>query len=123
MIREIVLFHLLDGMSREDTIAKYRLSVPSWRANPACSNGTLLSATRPARSTSGAAFLMLFSANAKWPSPMLPNKFMGKIFPVFPCIALTSTTGRGHMKKTFIERAPRMDIGISGFFSPRRRTN
>ena len=28
MIAEIVLFHLPDGMSREDAIAKYRLSVP-----------------------------------------------------------------------------------------------
>ena len=34
MITEIVLFHLPDGMSREDAIAKYRLSVPGWRANP-----------------------------------------------------------------------------------------
>jgi hypothetical protein len=34
MITEIVLFHLPDGMSREDAIAKYRLSVPAWRANP-----------------------------------------------------------------------------------------
>jgi hypothetical protein len=33
MITEIVLFHLPDGMSREDAIAKYRLSVPGWRAN------------------------------------------------------------------------------------------
>ena len=28
MITEIVLFRLPDGMSREDAIAKYRLSVP-----------------------------------------------------------------------------------------------
>src|SRR6516162_7369720 len=33
MITEIVLFNLPDGMSREDAIAKYRLSVPGWRAN------------------------------------------------------------------------------------------
>jgi hypothetical protein len=30
MITEIVLFHLPDGMSRKDAIAKYRLSVPGW---------------------------------------------------------------------------------------------
>ena len=34
MITEIVLFHLPDGMSREDAIAKYRLSIPIWQANP-----------------------------------------------------------------------------------------
>ena len=34
MITEIVLFRLPDGMTREDAIAKYRLSVPGWRANP-----------------------------------------------------------------------------------------
>lgn len=34
MITEIVLFRLPDGMSREDAIAKYRLSVPGWKANP-----------------------------------------------------------------------------------------
>jgi hypothetical protein len=34
MITEIVLFRLPDGMSREDAIAKYRLSVPIWQANP-----------------------------------------------------------------------------------------
>ena len=34
MITEIVLFRLPDGMSREEAIAKYRLSVPGWRANP-----------------------------------------------------------------------------------------
>jgi hypothetical protein len=33
MITEIVTFRLPDGMSREDAIAKYRLSVPVWRAN------------------------------------------------------------------------------------------
>ncbi len=31
MITEIVLFRLPDGMSREDAIAKYRLSVPTWQ--------------------------------------------------------------------------------------------
>ncbi|MGA7326796.1 MAG: hypothetical protein WBX25_20465 [Rhodomicrobium sp.] len=34
MITEIVLFRLPDGMSREDVIAKYRLSIPTWQANP-----------------------------------------------------------------------------------------
>ena len=34
MITEIVLFRLPDGMSREDAIAKYRLSIPTWQANP-----------------------------------------------------------------------------------------
>jgi hypothetical protein len=34
MITEIVLFRLPQGMSREDALAKYRLSVPIWRANP-----------------------------------------------------------------------------------------
>ena len=34
MITEIVLFRLPDGMTREDAIAKYRLPVPGWRANP-----------------------------------------------------------------------------------------
>ena len=34
MITEIVLFDLPEGMSREEAIAKYRLSVPGWRANP-----------------------------------------------------------------------------------------
>jgi len=34
MITEIVLFRLPEGMSREDAIAKYRLSVPAWQANP-----------------------------------------------------------------------------------------
>ncbi|HET7490419.1 MAG TPA: hypothetical protein VFK01_00940 [Bradyrhizobium sp.] len=33
MITEIVLFRLPDGMSREDAIAKYRLSIPTWQAN------------------------------------------------------------------------------------------
>ena len=34
MITEIVLFRLPEGMSREDAIAKYHLSVPAWQANP-----------------------------------------------------------------------------------------
>ena len=34
MITEIVLFRLPDGMSRDDAIAKYRLTVPAWQANP-----------------------------------------------------------------------------------------
>jgi hypothetical protein len=34
MITEIVLFRLPEGMSREDATAKYRLSVPTWQANP-----------------------------------------------------------------------------------------
>ena len=34
MITEIVLFSLPEGMSREDALAKYRLSVPTWQANP-----------------------------------------------------------------------------------------
>ena len=34
MITEIVLFRLPEGMSREAAIAKYRLSVPTWQANP-----------------------------------------------------------------------------------------
>ena len=34
MITEIVLFRLPDGMSRQDAIAKYRLSIPTWQANP-----------------------------------------------------------------------------------------
>ena len=34
MITEIVLFRLPDEMSREEAIAKHRLSVPGWRANP-----------------------------------------------------------------------------------------
>jgi hypothetical protein len=33
MITEIVLFRLPEGMTREDAIAKYRLSVPIWQAN------------------------------------------------------------------------------------------
>ncbi len=34
MITEIVLFRLPDGMKREEAIAKYRLSIPTWQANP-----------------------------------------------------------------------------------------
>ena len=34
MITEIVLFRLPEGMTREDAIAKYRLTVPTWQANP-----------------------------------------------------------------------------------------
>ena len=34
MITEIVLFRLPEGMSRKDAIAKYRLSIPAWQANP-----------------------------------------------------------------------------------------
>jgi hypothetical protein len=34
MITEIVLFSLPDGMSREDAMAKYRVRVPMWQANP-----------------------------------------------------------------------------------------
>ena len=34
MISEIVLFRLPEGMSREDAMAKYRLRVPIWQANP-----------------------------------------------------------------------------------------
>ncbi|MGB8896073.1 MAG: hypothetical protein WA322_05560 [Pseudolabrys sp.] len=34
MISEIVLFRLPEGMSRRDAMAKYRLRVPMWQANP-----------------------------------------------------------------------------------------
>ena len=34
MITEIVMFRLPDGMSRDDALAKYRLSIPIWQANP-----------------------------------------------------------------------------------------
>lgn len=34
MITEIVLWRLPDGMSREDVLAKYRASVPTWQGNP-----------------------------------------------------------------------------------------
>ncbi len=33
MISEIVLFRLPDGMTREEALAKYRLSIPTWQAN------------------------------------------------------------------------------------------
>jgi hypothetical protein len=33
MITEIVLFRIPDGMTREEAIAKYRLSIPTWQAN------------------------------------------------------------------------------------------
>ena len=52
MITEIVLFRLPDGMSRQDAIAKYRLSIPTWQANPdlirrhSCSTKTLGAAAR-----------------------------------------------------------------------------
>jgi len=34
MITEIVMFRLPEGMSRDDALAKYRLSIPIWQANP-----------------------------------------------------------------------------------------
>lgn len=34
MITEIVFFRLPENMSREELVAKYRASVPNWRANP-----------------------------------------------------------------------------------------
>jgi hypothetical protein len=34
MITDVVSWHLPEPMSREDTISKYRLSVPTWQANP-----------------------------------------------------------------------------------------
>jgi len=34
MITEIVSWRLPQTMSREDTVAKYRLSVPTWQSNP-----------------------------------------------------------------------------------------
>jgi hypothetical protein len=34
MITEIVIFDLPDGMTREEVVANYRRSAPSWRANP-----------------------------------------------------------------------------------------
>ena len=34
MVTEIVLFTLPEGMTREEVVAKYRLSVPTWRDNP-----------------------------------------------------------------------------------------
>lgn len=34
MITEIVVFDLPDGMTRDDVVANYRRSAPTWRANP-----------------------------------------------------------------------------------------
>ena len=34
MITEIVSWRLPESMCREDTVSKYRLSVPTWQANP-----------------------------------------------------------------------------------------
>ncbi len=34
MITEIVMFRLPEGMSRDDALAKYRLSIPIWQGNP-----------------------------------------------------------------------------------------
>ena len=34
MITEIVVFRLPEGMSRDDAVAKYRLTIPIWQANP-----------------------------------------------------------------------------------------
>ena len=34
MITEIVVFRLPEGMSRDEALAKYRLSIPIWQANP-----------------------------------------------------------------------------------------
>ena len=34
MITEIVMFRLPEGMSRDDALAKYQLSIPIWQANP-----------------------------------------------------------------------------------------
>ncbi|WP_298111762.1 monooxygenase [Bradyrhizobium sp.] len=34
MITEIVTFDIPDGMTREEVVANYRRSAPSWRANP-----------------------------------------------------------------------------------------
>lgn len=33
MITEIVLFRIPVGMTREEAVAKYRLSIPTWQAN------------------------------------------------------------------------------------------
>ena len=33
-ITEIITFGIPDGMTREDVVANYRRSAPSWRANP-----------------------------------------------------------------------------------------
>ena len=34
MITEIVTFRLPQGMTREEALAKFRLSIPIWQANP-----------------------------------------------------------------------------------------
>lgn len=34
MITEIITFSIPDGMTREEVVANYRRSAPSWRANP-----------------------------------------------------------------------------------------
>jgi hypothetical protein len=34
MITEIVTFGIPDGMTREEVVANYRRSAPTWRANP-----------------------------------------------------------------------------------------
>ena len=34
MITEIVMFRLPEGMSRDDALAKFRLRIPIWQANP-----------------------------------------------------------------------------------------
>jgi len=34
MITEIITFAIPEGMTREDVIANYRRSAPTWRANP-----------------------------------------------------------------------------------------
>ncbi|MEZ5852108.1 MAG: monooxygenase [Hyphomicrobiaceae bacterium] len=34
MITEIITFTIPDGMTRDDVIANYRRSAPTWRANP-----------------------------------------------------------------------------------------
>ncbi|MEZ5907694.1 MAG: monooxygenase [Hyphomicrobiaceae bacterium] len=34
MITEIITFAIPDGMTRDDVIANYRRSAPTWRANP-----------------------------------------------------------------------------------------
>lgn len=34
MITEIVLWRMPDGMSREDILAKFKASVPTWQSNP-----------------------------------------------------------------------------------------
>jgi len=42
MISEIVFFGLPDGMSREDAMAKYRVRIPMWQANPDLIHKTFL---------------------------------------------------------------------------------